>query len=233
MKIVLFITLSCIAPVLQAQDASVCFHFLHAANDKKIVKDAVYFTPSGESYTLSKLKYYLSTISLSGTSQPFESSSYQLIDAFQQDSFCIAVQSGTYTSVQWLLGIDSLHNCSGAQDGVLDPLNDMFWTWNSGYVFFKLEGTSPSSTADRHRMEHHLGGYKNGQQIAKNICLPLPDSLILLPNQKKHLFITVNLDKYWGNNKLSNNAVCTSPGEQAKQLAKAISELFKIEKVED
>ena len=51
--------------------------------------------------------------------------------------------AGNYNSLSFLLGVDSMHNVSGAQTGALDPANDMFWTWNSGYVMAKMEGASP------------------------------------------------------------------------------------------
>ena len=51
---------------------------------------------------------------------------------------------GDYTELQFLLGVDSLHNVSGAQTDDLDPAKDMFWTWNSGYVMAKMEGNSPA-----------------------------------------------------------------------------------------
>ena len=52
-------------------------------------------------------------------------------------SFTISLAANKYDSVGFLLGVDSAGNTSGAQTGALDPLNDMFWTWNTGYVMEK------------------------------------------------------------------------------------------------
>ena len=35
---------------------------------------------------------------------------------------------------------------------------DMYWGWNSGYIFFKMEGTSPASPEDGNFM-YHIGGF--------------------------------------------------------------------------
>jgi hypothetical protein len=49
------------------------------------------------------------------------------------------------TGIRFLLGVDSARNVSGIQTGALDPARGMFWTWNSGYVMAKIEGSSPSA----------------------------------------------------------------------------------------
>ena len=46
--------------------------------------------------------------------------------------------------------------------GVLDPSGagaDMYWTWNSGYIFFKMEGTSPAATGMGNSFMYHIGGF--------------------------------------------------------------------------
>ncbi|MEO6302783.1 MAG: MbnP family protein, partial [Bacteroidia bacterium] len=56
--------------------------------------------------------------------------------------------------------VDSFHNCSGAQSGALDPVNAMYWAWNTGYIFLKLEGASKFSKSPGNFFEYHIGGYK-------------------------------------------------------------------------
>jgi hypothetical protein len=33
----------------------------------------------------------------------------------------------------------------------------MYWSWNSGYIFFKMEGTSPVSTQNGNIFQYHIG----------------------------------------------------------------------------
>ena len=38
------------------------------------------------------------------------------------------------------LGVDSVLNYNGVHEGALDPINGMYWTWQTGYIHCKLEG---------------------------------------------------------------------------------------------
>ncbi|RYD74793.1 MAG: hypothetical protein EOP55_14645 [Sphingobacteriales bacterium] len=68
------------------------------------------------------------------------------------------VPTGDYTKIEYTIGVDYARNFAGAQTGALDPINGMFWTWNSGYIFVKLEGSSPKSTATSNMLTFHIGG---------------------------------------------------------------------------
>jgi hypothetical protein len=147
------------------------------ANGKKIVlNDSIYTNAFGEKYTVSKLKYYISDFHfITGAnkeSKKFDRSVY-LVDAAKENNIRLKIPAGKITGISFLLGVDSINNCSGAQSGALDPLNDMFWTWNSGYVSFKMEGKSDSSKADLQRIEQHIGGYKGAYKVMRKIFLPV------------------------------------------------------------
>ncbi len=69
--------------------------------------------------------------------------------------------TGNYTGISYLIGVDSTRNVSGAQTGALAETNGMFWEWNTGYIFLKLEGTSPQSGEADHVIQYHIGGFRN------------------------------------------------------------------------
>jgi hypothetical protein len=77
------------------------------------------------------------------------------------------------------LGVDSLHNCSGAQSGALAPENGMFWAWNTGYIFLKMEGTAPASKQPDHLLEYHIGGYRTPNNAIRTVTLPFKAPLLL------------------------------------------------------
>ena len=52
----------------------------------------------------------------------------------------------------------------------------MFWTWNSGYIYARLEGQSDSAKAPAHRFTWDIGGYKAAANAAREIVLAIPDS---------------------------------------------------------
>ncbi|MEP6713265.1 MAG: MbnP family protein [Ferruginibacter sp.] len=218
------------AEIPAKKNGGLVIHFLNIANKKKIERDSTYQNTFGEAYTISKLKYYISNVRLNNFEEP---ESYHLIDAFSSDSFSIALPAGSYTNISFLLGVDSIKNCSGAQSGALDPLNDMFWTWNSGYVMFKLEGTSASSTADLHRIEQHIGGYKGNYKTMREINLSLTaNPIIITADKSQNLTIEINLDKYWqGINdiKIAALPVLTTAGEKAGKAADNFPGMFSVQ----
>jgi hypothetical protein len=122
-----------------------------------------YTNSSGESFTVTKLKYYISNVRLLNADSVVYSlpDGYFLVDESNQASTKLSlpnVPGGAYTSIKFTLGVDSARNVSGAQTGALDPANGMFWTWSSGYIFYKLEGTSPAATGG---ITYHIGGFRD------------------------------------------------------------------------
>lgn len=128
-----------------------------------ILNTSTYKNAKNEDFKISVFKYYVSNIKLSKAdgSTYLIPESYFLIDASKDDSKNIAlkdVPAGDYTKIEYTIGVDYARNFAGAQTGALDPINGMFWTWNSGYIFVKLEGTSPVSTAAGNALTFHIGG---------------------------------------------------------------------------
>jgi hypothetical protein len=195
--------------------------FEHIANGKKIVmNDSMYENNFGEKYTVSKLKYYVSNISFTTKDALETDKKVFLIDASKNDSI-IKIEGRKIVGISFMIGVDSSLNCSGAQSGALDPLNDMFWTWNNGYVFFKLEGTSSSSTADRNRIEQHIGGYKGEYKAMRKIFLPIK-------KMSNTIIIQMNLDKYWDNIKIAETPVIAAPGKEARKAADGFVGMFSV-----
>jgi hypothetical protein len=92
-----------------------------------------------------------------------EKNSFHLIDIEQPKTSSwnlVVPQSTTFTQVSFDLGIDSITNVSGAFGGDLDPTKGMYWTWQSGYINFKLEGKASNSSANNNEFQFHLGGYQ-------------------------------------------------------------------------
>ena len=156
---------------------------------------------------------------------------YQLIDLAKEAEFALPATPGRYTTLSFTLGVDSARNNSGAQTGALDPMNDMFWTWNSGYVMFKLEGRSPSSSADRNRVEHHVGGYRPGQNVATPLSFSSGSTIVLARGDTTTLTIKMDLDKYWNSENaisLKEDPVCTLPGALAMKIAANFRHMFTL-----
>jgi hypothetical protein len=193
----------------------------------------------GETYSVTKFKYYISHVSLlTGKAVFFEKESYHLVDESKPDDlhFSFALKAGEYQSLNFMLGVDSLHNVSGAQTGALDPLNDMFWTWNTGYVMAKMEGKSPQSKLVNNKLEFHIGGFMGENNVLKNITLNFPPGKMLNIQEGKtsEIIIEADIDTWWqqpNDIKIAEHAVCSTPGALAKKIADNYSKMFSIKDI--
>ncbi|HRI23219.1 MAG TPA: hypothetical protein PLZ45_01030 [Ferruginibacter sp.] len=214
--------------------------FVNTVKGKPLQLDSVTYTnPFGESYRISKFKYYISHVSLPFDDGIFkELDSYHLVDESnpQSLSFGFIASVNTYRGIMFLLGVDSIKNVSGAQTGALDPLNDMFWTWNTGYVMAKMEGRSPQSARVNNRVEYHIGGFAGPNHVLKNIRLGFPPntSLDIREGKTSEIIIEADFDTWWQGGtdlKISEQPVCTTPGELAKKIADNYSRMFRIRSI--
>ena len=222
-----------------ASTGSIIIHFDNKVNGRLIVlTDSTYVNPFGEPFTISKFRYYISNIkfhSESGSAR--ESNSYHLIDAGKPASqvFSCRIKEGNYSSITFLLGVDSLHNVSGAQSGALDPLNDMFWTWNTGYVMAKFEGSSPVSSLRNNIFEYHIGGFKGINKVLRLITLKFPNERLKVSRgHSSELFLQADANEWWHGSielKISANPSISSPGNVAKLISENYAKMFAIQKI--
>lgn len=138
-----------------------------------------YKNAAGEPFTLSRLQYFISNIKVTtaagNTYVVNPDSSYFLINGADKTSrFAkVKVPEGDYTNLTFTLGVDSLRSTMpiDKRTGVLDPAaggghdgSGMYWGWNSGYIFFKLEGNSSVVSDDangdptgKKQFKYHIG----------------------------------------------------------------------------
>ncbi|QJX47888.1 hypothetical protein HMJ29_13425 [Hymenobacter taeanensis] len=122
---------------------------------------------------MSAFRYYLSNFKLRKTdgTEYAVPESYFLVDEAKADSKTITlhnIPAGEYPSFSFMVGVDSTHNVSGAKAGALDPINAMFWDWNTGYIFAKLEGSSPQAPGN-HGLLLHVGGFKTPNNAIRTV----------------------------------------------------------------
>lgn len=158
--------------------------FDNIAGDRNLqLGTGVYTNAAGEKFSVDMLKYFISNISLKNTSGETytvpQDSSYFLVSEENGTSQFVKVRvpEGEYTSLNFILGVDSLRSTMdiSRRTGVLDPsagMDDgMYWGWNSGYIFFKMEGTSAAAPLDasgQHKFRYHIGGFGGYNAVTFN-----------------------------------------------------------------
>jgi hypothetical protein len=218
-------------------DDQLKINFRLVANGSPVNHTNDYLNGSGESYTVKVFKFYTGNFTLSnnGTPGPGANGFYHLANMDDSSSLTVEVpmSPGNYNQLSFTIGVDSLYNVSGAQTGALDPVNGMFWTWNTGYIFAKLEGTSSFSSSLNHGVVYHIGGFRTGENAIRQVTLDFPgDQQIVFGNGKKtEITIDVNLDQWFdGVNKLSIAAtpVWMTPGGESLRIADNYATMFSI-----
>ena len=170
--------------------------FAHYVGDSVLHLDSVsYKNELGQAFTVTKFKYYIGNIRFkkaSGGIVAFDE--YYLVDEEEEKTkkINIDIPAGEYTGLDFIVGVDSLHNCSGVQSGALDPVNAMFWAWNTGYIFLKLEGRSPASKSPGNMFEYHIGGYKQPANCIRHISLNFTQPVSIENATGRELSIKVN-----------------------------------------
>jgi len=215
-------------------------HFIAFVDDQPLVLGKTYLSPQQEPFSLSMFRFYVGDLFLSSAtdSSPRQKGDYALVD-FSNPSTCSLerfIEPGSYSGITFLLGVDSLHNVSGAQAGDLDPQKGMFWTWNSGYVTAKIEGQSPLSKLAGHAIVYHIGGYREPNVSSKTIHLPFTQGPTIVTQTGKFIevSIAVNLNSWFRSPypiSFKTAPACTTPGPEAKQIADNYSHMFSLEAV--
>lgn len=156
---------------IQAQKSSVVLQFENMYGDAPLAFKQDYVNAHGEKMQFTLLNYFISNIQLERTDGTTyilpQDSSYFLVKQNLPESkeIRLNVPSGKYRSVQFTIGVDSLRSTMGAdrRQGVLDvgaQARGMYWQWNSGYIFFKMEGKSSASPDSfKNNFYYHIGGY--------------------------------------------------------------------------
>ncbi|MFT3705633.1 MAG: hypothetical protein QM802_24900 [Agriterribacter sp.] len=213
--------------------------FRHYVGNNVLEVGKTYTNVLGEDFSISKFRYYVSNIgfadSLNKTIYLKKNACFLIneTDAGSK-SFELAIPAGTYNKLSFLIGIDSIRNVSGAQQGALDPLNDMFWTWRSGYVMAKMEGEANVSSLPHHIFEYHIGGFKGKYNVLQQVELALPATVVVLPGKSLQINIAVDLNAWFGGThslSIAQYPACTSEGVLAQQFSENYRTMFSVQMV--
>jgi len=149
-------------PIATVDTTNLSIIFNNTINGKTISSsDTNYRNAAGNLYTISLLKYYVSNIVLvDENNKEWLAKNYNLIniDEPTQNIFLLSgIPKAKYIKMKFILGVDSLRNKTGVQDGFLDPCYGMIWDWNTGYIFFKHEGNYKNTLNEIKPLRSHLG----------------------------------------------------------------------------
>jgi hypothetical protein len=199
---------------------------------------ARYVNAHGDTFTVSKFKYFISNIKLRRPDGTYyiEPESYRIVDASDSLGTCkFAIRNvpmGNYISVEFMIGVDSARNTSGAQTGDLAQTDDMYWSWNQGYIFLKLEGYSYSAPPSAlYNLLYHVGGFFHPYYNIKTVSLPFTqNALIVDADHVSKVYLKANVQEFFRSSTIidvSTMPIVTSPSA-ARVLAINYSHMFSV-----
>ena len=188
-------------------------------------------TPTGEQFTVSRFEYYLSNLKFTkrdGTTYAAPDT-YYLVNQDKPASLSFSVPNvpvGDYTGVSFLVGVDAQK--TGLTDpstftGDLNQANNMYWTWSSGHIFLKLEGTLVSANPTKNFL-CHIGGYTDPYNALVTAAPSFGGSTLTVRTDRvPTVALQANVDKlFTGSNiiKLGDLTDVMMPSAQSVQMAK-------------
>ena len=197
----------------------------HPTLQKQLIQlDSTYQFEDSE-ISFSMLKFYIGKIQLFEKEKTVTEiyNTFHLIDFSDSLPRNVVIETPEnleFDKIQFQLGVDSLTHEAGVMGGDLDPINGMYWAWNTGYINFKLEGKSPLCKNRDGSFQYHLGGYLPPFQTVQVIELPV--------YKKDNLTIELNLDNFLSQIDLKSEHTFMSPGAKAKELSEKASKIFSI-----
>jgi len=189
-------------------------------NHQKITKKTWFLSSNKDSIQLKKIRFYTTSFHINGIK--ILNSNF-LVDVFDQATTKIVLPKTTKETLKTIsfnIGVEEKMNTSGALSGDLDPSKGMYWSWQSGYINFKVEGVSPNCNTRKNKFQFHLGGYKIPYKTTRKVDYKL--------NNEERIIIDLNIGLFFNEISLKNNNQIMIPGEEASLLADMLPKLFSI-----
>ena len=220
-----------------------------------------YKTSDDQAFNISTFGYYVTKIILEGPNgERFEDlvevsandakGVYHIVEgALNTNTLLENVPVGAYNKITFTIGVPEEMVKEGAVGGVLGEDGAWFWTWNSGYIGFAVEGHASSSTQTASEDDNgrivtpkksfaiHVGGWRdipaadgNEQKFfnnVKTISLNFDETMVVAPKQQPSIHLTADVLSLFErtNVDFSTTFAVHSPAK-GKDFAEVLEEVF-------
>ncbi|MEY4524782.1 MAG: hypothetical protein RIR57_152 [Bacteroidota bacterium] len=216
-----------------------------------ILNDTKYTNTSGEDFTITTLNYFISNVAFKKTDGTVVKMPDQYFLVRQADKTSLMpvikdVPAADYTEMTFTIGVDSVKSISAVDQrtGVLDiasyGTDNMYWSWNSGYIFFKMEGISsvaPTNAAGMKKYQYHVGGFGGRTAVTANnlrtVTLSLPAVAAVRKSKSPTIHLIADISKVFSGVsplKIANGAVVMSPAA-AGPIANNYAKVFTVDHI--
>lgn len=222
MKYSCIFILICMGPLLYGQDTLVTIQFRPVFCGQPVMPGSLLVTEN-DTIEMEVFRLYISGIRFCDKNGTVDSTpeKYHLLDLEEPGSWTILhsrKNGNTFDAVRFRIGIDSLTSVSGVFGDDLDPVNGMYWAWQSGYIYVKLEGKSMRCPARHHRFRFHIGGYQVPFYAVSDLEFQVSGTTLLV--------IDIALDRLFARVDLAKQYEIMGPGPQAVEMSRKMASVF-------
>lgn len=224
--------------------------FNNVAGEKPLkLQDESYTNQAGEKFNITTFNYFISNIKLhekGGKTYVIpQDESYFLVKENDSASkkINVYIPKGKYTALTFTIGVDSLRSTmdisrrTGALDISGGMLEGMYWTWNSGYIFMKLEGDCEQAEVDRtgqKKFRYHIGGFggyhKPSLNNIRTVTIDLSKKGAVLAGENNRSKVLLQADVMRVFNGKTKISIAKNPavmfGDFSKLIAENYTEMF-------
>ncbi len=182
------------------------------------------YLPLNDSVSFDALKCYLSQITLIDTKNKRISlaKKHFLVDIENPQSCVIKLPNALQiASLQLTVGVDSTSNAQAIMTGDLDPINGMYWAWQSGFINWKIQGKCTVLQTRNHVFQYHIGGFLPPFQSTRTILLENS-------NPTKNVKLMIDLSAFLNQVNLLETNEIMSPCQKGTELADLFSSYFSL-----
>lgn len=207
-----------------------------------LIPDSVLYTAADSTkFAVSNYNYYISNLVFTDHegNKFAEEESYHLALSSDPSSLSFTVKGmpiAHYTSVSFMIGVDSVRNMSGAQTGALDPKYGMFWSWSTGYIMAKAEGEFIPASGLPQDFSYHIAGYRAPYSVLQSVQLKFNDEAVVTEHKIPTISIKSDLNVWFKSPGFSGFAAMPSigsEGAQALKISQNYKDMFSVTSVDN
>jgi hypothetical protein len=159
--------------------AELVLRFSHRVEAQSMRLGERYETPQVQEVAFDHVRYWVSNVQLTGPEGVFEvADAYYLVEQTADDerlAVSMPVAQGRYDTLVFHVGVDPGPNASlDLMAGELRPGIGMDWDWDTGYKFFRTEGTF-TEAGEEGRFSFHTGN----DELYRRFTADLPLELVV------------------------------------------------------
>jgi hypothetical protein len=199
--------------------------FEHRMDEAAMRLGERYETSHGQTVAFDHVRYWVSNVVLEGDETFEVPDSYYLVEQTPDDErleVTVPAAEGRYDTLVFHIGVDPGPNASlDLMAGDLRPGIGMDWDWDTGYKFFRTEGSFEEGDTEG-RFSFHTGN----DDLYRRLSVDLPLEVVL--DESQGVTVHADLERVFAELELAEQSTVLG-GPLAEQITENLAGMFSVE----